>query len=206
MERLKNMKETLMSCVQSQIGGHLSEVDSKELGEAIDMIKDLSEAIYYCTITESMEEGSKYNKGQQREREVMYYPIYMRDMDRMDGRMYYNGGSNGNSSSSSGSNSPSGNSGSAYYGGYKPMEGYNQPQEFYPREMMHDYREGRSPMARRTYMEGKELHKGKEAQMKELEKYMQELSHDITEMIEDATPEEKQVLKQKVAMLANKIQ
>jgi hypothetical protein len=42
--------------------------------------------------------------------------------------------------------------------------------------MMHDYREGRSPMARRTYMESKELHKGKEAQMKELEKYMQELS------------------------------
>ena len=204
MERLKNMKETLMSCVQSQIGGHLSEVDSKELGEAIDMIKDLSEAIYYCTITESMEEGSKYDKGHQKE--IMYYPIYMRDMDRQEGRMYYNGGSNGNGSSSSGNNSSSGDSGSAYYGGYRPMERFNQPQEFYPREMMHDYREGRSPMARRTYMESKELHKGKEAQMKELEKYMQELSHDITEMIEDATPEEKQILKQKVAMLANKIQ
>jgi hypothetical protein len=34
---------------------HLDTVDTKELGEAIDMIKDLSEAIYYCTITEAME-------------------------------------------------------------------------------------------------------------------------------------------------------
>ena len=54
MERMKMMKETLMNCVQGQLGD-LSSVDTKELGEAIDMIKDLSEAIYYCTITESME-------------------------------------------------------------------------------------------------------------------------------------------------------
>ena len=29
----------------------IREVDTKELGEAIDMIKDLEEAIYYCTVT-----------------------------------------------------------------------------------------------------------------------------------------------------------
>ena len=58
MERMKHMKETLMNCVQGQLGD-LSSVDTKELGEAIDMIKDLSEAIYYCTITESMEESNK---------------------------------------------------------------------------------------------------------------------------------------------------
>jgi phage anti-repressor protein len=33
---------------------HLDKVDAKELGEAIDMIKDLAEAIYYCTITDAM--------------------------------------------------------------------------------------------------------------------------------------------------------
>lgn len=58
MERLHHMKESLMAQVQAQMG-HLECVDTKELGEAIDMIKDLSEAIYYCTITEAMEEGSK---------------------------------------------------------------------------------------------------------------------------------------------------
>ena len=41
--------------------------------------------------------------------------------------------------------------------------------------------------------------------MQELEKYVQELSADITEMIAEATPEEKQLLKQKIATLSNKI-
>jgi len=52
-EALKAMKEQLMSCVQGQLGD-ISKVDAHELGEAVDMIKDLAEAIYYCTITDSM--------------------------------------------------------------------------------------------------------------------------------------------------------
>ena len=56
------MKEALMNCVEGQIVGHLDQVDAKELGEAVDMIKDLSEAIYYCTITEAMEKGEKEEK------------------------------------------------------------------------------------------------------------------------------------------------
>ena len=75
----------------------------------------------------------------------------------------------------------------------------------YPIEMR-DYREGRSGMSRRTYMESKENHQSKEVQMKELEKYMKELSEDISEMIEDATPEERQVLHQKIMTLAEKVQ
>ena len=55
------MKETLMSSVQSQLG-NLDNVDAKELGEAVDMIKDLSEAIYYCTITKEMEECKEEKK------------------------------------------------------------------------------------------------------------------------------------------------
>ena len=45
----------------------------------------------------------------------------------------------------------------------------------------------------------------KEMQMKELEKYMQELTHDITEMVSDASPEEKAMLQQKISILASKI-
>jgi hypothetical protein len=33
---------------------NLQQVDAKELGEVIDMVKDIEEAIYYCTITEAM--------------------------------------------------------------------------------------------------------------------------------------------------------
>jgi len=63
------------------------------------MIKDLSEAIYYCTIIESME---KAEKQEQPINNINYYtrmyPEY-RDMERNNGYMYYGGGSNqGNSS------------------------------------------------------------------------------------------------------------
>ena len=42
--------------------------------------------------------------------------------------------------------------------------------------------------------------------MKELEDYMKELSSDVTEMIEGASPEEKTMLKQKMQVLMSKIQ
>ena len=188
---MKHMKETLMNCVSGQLGD-LSSVDAKELGEAMDMIKDLSEAIYYCTITESMEKSDKEKK-EYPMNEYRYYPVdynrYYRDMDREYGNMYYtdyamnNGGSR---------NYQDGNR-------QTPGESRNYPIE------LRDYREGRSPMTRKTYMERKMHGGGKEAQMHELEKYMQELSSDITEMIDGASPEEKQMLKTKISALATKI-
>ena len=54
-------------------------------------------------------------------------------------------------------------------------------------------------------MEGKEMHQPKEHQMQELEGYMSELSSDITEMIRDASPEERQMLQKKLSSLATKI-
>ena len=61
-------------------------------------------------------------------------------------------------------------------------------------------------MRRKMYMESHELHKDKDTQMRELESYVQELTSDIMEMIAQATPEEKQMLQQKIMILANKIQ
>jgi hypothetical protein len=60
------------------------------------------------------------------------------------------------------------------------------PQEMYPiyRDgMMKDPREGRSGTRRKMYMEGKGI--------KDKAKQMQELASDMTEMIQDASPEEK---------------
>jgi hypothetical protein len=56
---------------------------------------------------------------------------------------------------------------------------------------LHDSREGRSPISRRQYMEAKEMHMDKATQLKDLERYMQELTSDIAEMLEDSSPEEK---------------
>ena len=57
MKRLKKMQDVLICCVEAQIHENLDKVDTKELGEAIDMIKDLSEAMYYTAITDAMESG-----------------------------------------------------------------------------------------------------------------------------------------------------
>lgn len=213
MERLKHMKDSLVSIVQSQMSGHLDQVDTEELGDAIDMIKDLEEAIYYCTITKAMTEKEDKEKEHHHYYTERVYPEYMpkyypyyRDMDRSTGRMYYDdtmyyGGSGSTSGSSSNSGMSSGSSSSGSGG----TRGYDEVMTSYPSTMMRDAREGRSGRSRKSYMESKEMHQGKEMQMKELEKYMQELTHDITEMVSDASPEEKAMLQQKVSMLASKI-
>ena len=191
-EALKMMKEQLMSCVQGQLGD-ISKVDAHELGEAVDMIKDLAEAIYYCTITESMEKSSE-DKGETNinyyttpttYNRMMYTDPY-RDMERDGGYMYYTTGGRGQSSGG-------GNRGGMNY--YTEMPG----------DMWRDPREGRSPMRRRMYMEGKEMHNDPNSQLRELEAYLQELSTDITEMIKDASPEERATLHQKMTTLASKI-
>lgn len=88
------------------------------------------------------------------------------------------------------------------YGG-QPVDGNHMSRGI--ESMGRDRREGRSPMSRRSYMESKEMHQDKNYQLKELENYMKELSSDITEMIADASPEEKQLLKQKMTTLMSKI-
>ena len=177
IEQMKMMKHTLMNCVQGQMGD-LTSVDAKELGEAVDMIKDLSEAIYYCTITESMEKSDKEKE--------KYYPVdYYRNMDKPYGYMYY--------TDSHGVSHPSAN-----------MSTGAQGTRNYPIEIR-DYREGRSPMTRKTYMERKMHGGGKEVQVQELEKYMHELTNDIMEMLDGASTEEKQILKNKISALATKI-
>jgi pantothenate kinase-related protein Tda10 len=68
-----------------------------------------------------------------------------------------------------------------------------------------DEKEGHSYENRRMYMEAKEMKKDKATQMRELEKYMQELSQDITDMISDASSDEKAYLEKKITALAAKI-
>ena len=221
MEDLKMMKKALISCVQSQVNGNLKEVDAKELGEAIDMIKDLEEAIYYATITKAMEEGNKEQsngKSQhyqglgnpyQQSQNTMFYPVYLRDMDRDYGRMYYNGnytmGDAGNRMyyDEISYNAPGGSSNGGNSRNYQ--EHMMPPYYEYPMEIMRDHREGRSPMSRKNYMESKEKSNDSTMHMKELEKYLQELSQDVTEMVQKASPEEKQMLQQKISLLATKI-
>ena len=167
-KRLDAIKEHLISCVERQVSGNLENVNAEELGEVVDMIKDISETAYYCSIVEAMEKRDKED-----EKSMKYtYPPVMYDGEEMRTRRMY---------------SPMRYTSSSY-----PLE-------------IRDYREGKSPMMRKTYMESKEMHHDKNIQMQELEDYMKELTGDIMEMINDATPEEKSILSQKLNILAGKI-
>ena len=229
MEKLKQMKECLVGMVEGQIYGNIDKVDAQELGAAVDMIKDLSEALYYCTITEAMEGEGEEKEGKGKHG-MMYsrsmpmyhmpYPIEMYDpryRERVNYMPMYaqNGGNGGNSSSNGGSGGNMSTRG--YHDGMMPMDRYpmyNDGSMYamyerggnrnYMEGMMRDPKEGRSGERRKMYMEGKGM-KDKTHQMKELEAYMQELSTDLTEMIQDASPEEKQMLQQKISTLATKI-
>ena len=117
-------------------------------------------------------------------------PEWYRDMDRMDGKMYYSGGS------SSGGNSSGGMS-----GGQGGSRGYSDGR---------DSREGRNGQSRKSYMESKEMHKSntpedKEAKRKELDKWMSDIGADIKELVHDMTPEEKTTAKTKLTNLANSL-
>ena len=59
MERLKAMKNALMSCVEGEMT-HLESANTHELGEAKHMIKDQEEAKYYHSIADSMKD-EKYS-------------------------------------------------------------------------------------------------------------------------------------------------
>lgn len=195
MEKLKHLKEMLMDGVSAEASKGLHAINREELGEAIDMIKDIEEIIYYCSITKAMEEKEKENEYMQKHNySSMNYPMYYnggssRNYENMDNRMWYNGGN----SSSAGNNARGGGS-----------RGYSDGWVMAPFDAR-DYREGRSYMTRKNYMEGKEMHHDKAKQMQELDKYVQELTDDILEMIHDASPEEKVALSQKMTTLANKI-
>lgn len=208
MEKLKQMKEALVGCVEGQIFGNLKDVDAKELGEAVDMIKDLSEAIYYCTITEAMEheekDGEKNGKGQHGAR---YYKESMTPMHRNSYPVeYYDPRYRADYAMQGGNRNYEEGRMTVGEGHAQAMKGYRDGMVIYPYEQeMEDPHAGHSWRRRKMYMQGKQQGHDKTQQIKELEQYLQELSTDVTDMISDASVEEKQMLQQKLSMLASKI-
>ena len=234
IKNIRCIEEKLAEAIKCEFEKGIDKVNTSEMGKATDMLKDAAEAEYYARIAKAMEDAEKEDEESQKymlkqlkeeygeddgrryydnyrymrtgrfapkgrgtymprrgyETPIEYHmtpemyrehdPEYYRDVDRNIGRMYYTEtGMSGNTGNSS-------------------------------RTGMRDGREGRSGMSRRSYMQTKEMHpdnsqESKQAKMKELEKYMGELSGDITEMIAGASNEEKTMLKAKLQTLMQKI-
>lgn len=127
---------------------------------------------------------------------------WYRDMDRMDGKMYYapmsgNSGNMGNSA-----NSGRGNMGGDNVRGYE--DGY--------RDGKRDGKSmgSRSDRMRRNYTENKHMNdnspEGKKKNMENLDSYMKELAGEMTELVEDMDASEKNMVRSKLQTLATKIQ
>lgn len=174
MERLRTIKNQLISEVQTQMSD-LKCVDTKELGEVIDMIKDIAQTEYYCEIYKQMKDAEEESK---------HY--YYTPMDRM----YYPRKEK-----------------SEYRP--NPWNGYEE-EPYYDKDFilshMRDEREGRSPVKRKMYMESKMSGSDSTKSMKELESYLQDLTSDMMDLLEKASPEEKAMVQKKVNTLAAKIQ
>lgn len=200
---MHDMIEKLTECTKSQFDKGLESVDTCEMGKVIDMIKDLAEAMYYRTLAKTMDESED-------EEILKMFDRYGRDKRFYDHYRYEDGRF-----------APKGRG--TYRRNYdEPM--WHMTPEMY-RDMdrepygrmyytepthMHDSREGKSGMSRRTYMNTRDAHKAntqqdKEAKMHDLEAYMRELSDDLTELIADMIPEEKNLAKSKLSTLVSKM-
>lgn len=238
-ETVSDICEKLGDVIKREFDGGIDRINTHEMGEVIDMYKDLSEAkknivkaCYYKQIMEAMEKadeegeyedeesGVRFYRGQARNargqfmsrgggrrgyeipehwylpKEVYggYDPEYWRDMDRERGKMYYsapNRGYEGENRSNSNVSDMRGN-----YSGMSTNR---------------DSREGRSGQSRRSYVETQEMYandttpESKQAKMRELERYMNDLSSDVTELIVKMSPEEKNTLRAKMQALQQKI-
>lgn len=210
VKRMYCMIEKLAECAEKQFEAGIENIDTAEMGQVTDMLKDLAEAMYYRTLTKAMDDSEP--------EEIM--EMFERYGD--GGRRYYD-----HYRYADGRFAPKGRG--SYRRGYEEPPYYHMTPEMYRdmenrRDMDRSngkmyYSEPMSNMAnmessydraKRNYTETKDLHRNntqqdKEAKMRSLEEYFREISSDITSLVADMTPEEKTMLKAKVSALATKL-
>ena len=208
IERMHKMIECLNEKALCELEKGTENVDTCEMGQVVDMIKDLNEAEYKAVIVKAMkkadEEKEEYDKMLLRELKEEY--------GEDAGRRFYD-----HYRYSDGRFAPKG------HGTYR---GYSEPYYHMTPEMYRDMdRDTNSRMyytetgmnesgydrAKRTYTETKEMHRGntpedKKAKMQELERYAKSLTEDVVEMVSDMSDEEKNLLRTKMQILMQKIQ
>lgn len=209
IERIHKMIECLTEKALCELDKGIENVNTEEMGKAVDMIKDLCEAEYKAVIVKSMkkadEEEEEYDKELLRSLKAEY--------GEESGRRFYDHYRYAN-----GRFAPKGK------GTYR--RGYEEPPYYhmYPeRDMDREYgkmyyteptathtSESGYDRAKRMYTETKEMHKAntpedKEHKMKALDGYIKELGGDITQLIGDMTAEERNLMRTKLSTLVSKL-
>lgn len=203
MKPLGKICEKLMDAVTHELDRGIENVDTKELSEVIDMIKDvyeakkeLAEACFKKYVLEEMEKESEEGE-EETDGERMYYRGQPRSesgrfMSRNDGRRSNRGrGGRRNYEPEMMYDDMDldymqyGMGGRMYYGGSGESE------------------KSKYDKAKEGYQQAKQSKDG--SHMKSLEEYAKEMTEDILDVVKDMDSAEKQLLKSKVQMLASKI-
>lgn len=201
LKTVKSLCETMENAIKTHVDRGLDKVDTHELYEAVDIYKDLSEVkknvvktCYYMQIMDAMEEseyGEDYDEDGPVERK--FYDRYRYSNGRFAPK--------GRGTRRNYTMTPE--IYRSFPEDYRDMD-IDEGRMYYT-EPERDVREGASGMLRKTYIESKAMHKGKAENMKELEKYLQELSKDVSEMLVDASPEEKTLARNKMQVIMQKL-
>ena len=220
IERMHKMQECLTEKAVSEFEKGIENVDTSEMGEVVDMIKDLAEAEYHSIISKAMkkadEEEEEYDKELLRSLKTEY--------GEESGRRYYDHYRYAN-----GRFAPKGR---GTRRGYEEPPYYHMPVNYNDMEYMRDMDKGMGRMyytepvvsdnnsshtiesgydrAKRNYTETKEMHKNntpedKKHKMKALDGYIKELGGDITQLIGDMTAEERNLMRTKLSTLVSKL-
>ena len=210
IERMHKMIECLTEKALCELEKGTENVDTCEMGQVVDMIKDLNEAEYKAVIVKAMKKAD--------EEEEEYEKILLRELKEEygedAGRRFYD-----HYRYSDGRFAPKGHG--SYRRGYEEPPYYHMTPEMY-RDMDRDthsrmyytetgMNESGYDRAKRNYTETKEMHRGntpedKKAKMQELERYAKSLTEDVVDMVSDMSDEEKNLLRTKMQILMQKIQ
>ena len=234
IKNIHSMIEKLSEVAKCELDKGVENIDTKEMGEVAEIIKELSEAEYYAKISKAMDEseyGEDYDymgaydeherkgyRGQRRDSRGRYMsnrgrrgyeaPMMMwdEDWDEME-RMRDMDRPIGRMGYS-GSGSMGGSQGQSGSGSSSMSGGQSSGGAM---SNARGYSESRYDRARRGYEETKSMHKdnspeSKQMKMKSLEDYMKSLAEDVTDMVNDMSQEEKSLMKQKMQVLMQKIQ
>lgn len=176
MSRIEEIKSRLENLIITEFDKGVEHIDAEEMYKACDMLKDVTNAYYWCALVKAMEENEDSYGDKWDEDGLKYYtqpkrmtPSRYHKIDTMtNGRMYYT----------------------------EPNSEYEGHDEM---------RDGRSWEKRRKYYETKPA-SDLNVKMQALEDYAKTLTDDVMEMIRDASDSEKQMLRTKMQVLAQKIQ
>lgn len=207
--RMHEMIEKLSECAKCEFDKGVENIDTDEMSAVADMLKDLSESMYYRTLTVAMQESDTD--------EIMeMFDRYGDDRRFYDHYRYKNGRF-----------APKGHG--TYRRGYEEPPYYHMTPEMYRDHDAEWYRdmdkkdgklyfsepmknsESRYDKAKRMYTEAKEAHKSgsaedKQITMREAEKMLNVIFDEVDEMLQDASPEMRSMVKTKGLARMQKIQ